>query len=73
MNEIEIKDWYAHEHSPSVFIMFNSEYELVRCYSGNELRRVYVENPERFISGPIEVAIPEYLDKTLKDYYDEPF
>lgn len=71
MNEIEIKDWYAHEHSPSVFIMFTNEYKVIWCPSGNELRQVYLEKPENFIPGPIEVAIPKHLDETLRDYNED--
>ena len=69
MDKLEIKDWY--EHSPSIFIMFTSDYQVVWSYSGNELRRVYLETPDKYISSPIEVAIPNYLDKILTDYYDD--
>ena len=71
MENIEIKDWYEHEHSPSVFVMFTKKYEVVWCYSGNELRRVYLENPDEFISEPLELHIPDHLDKKLTNYYDD--
>lgn len=70
MNHIEIKDWYEHEHSPGIFIMFDKDHRIHWSFSGNELRRVYLENPDLFISGPIEVAIPEYLDQKLMDDLD---
>ena len=65
MEQPEIKDWYEHEHDPSIFIMFAKDHQIHWAYSGNELRRVYLEHPENFISGPIEVPIPEYLDQKL--------
>ena len=68
--KLSIKDWYEHRHSPSVFIMFRKSYEVVWSYSGNELRRVYLLQPEEFISEPIEVPIPKYLDKVLTDLYE---
>ena len=71
MNNIEIKDWYEHEHSSSVFVMFTKEYEMIWCASGNELRRVYLENPDDYISGPLELAITNDLQKKLHDYYDD--
>lgn len=67
---IEIKDVYTHEHSPSIFIMFDNVYHVYWCYSGNELRRIYLENPSNWISEPIEVPIPEYLDKELTSLYE---
>ena len=67
---MEIKELYEHEYSPSVFIMFTKNYECTWCYSGNELRRIYLENPTDYISDPIEVAIPDDLDKKLTELYD---
>jgi hypothetical protein len=64
-DEIEIKSSYDHEHSPSVFVMFTKTYQVVWCYSGNELRRVYLERPEDFISEPLELPIPRHLDRRL--------
>lgn len=68
--EIEIKEWYAHEKSPSVFVMFDKNYKAHWCYSGNELRRVYLLDPSQWISEPLELPIPEHLDKKLTSYYD---
>lgn len=67
---IEIKEWYEHKQSPSVFIMFDKNYQAHWCYSGNELRRIYLESPDDFISEPLELPIPDHLDKTLTDFYD---
>lgn len=67
---VEIKDWYEHKHSPSIFVIFTKEYEAVWCYSGNELRRIYLESPDSFISEPLELPIPDYLDKRLTEHYD---
>lgn len=67
----EIKDWYEHKYEPSIFIMFTRNYELVWCYSGNELRRGYLDAPDHYLSGPIEVEIPEYLDKILRAHYED--
>ena len=72
MDKLKIKDFYEHEHSSSVFIMFTKDYEVIWHYSGNQLRQMYLENPEEYISAPIEVAIPDYLDKILTDYDDDP-
>lgn len=68
--KIEIKEWYEHEHDPSVFIMFTKDFEIVWCPSGNELRRGYLENPSDFISGPIEVPITPELWKLISDDMD---
>ncbi len=70
MKEIEIKEFYEHEHTPSIFIMFRKNYQVVWCYSGNELRRAYLQSPDEFISGPLELPIPEHLDQTLTEYYE---
>lgn len=67
---MEIKDYYEHEHNPSVFIMFTREGECMWCYSGNELRRIYFEDPSNYISTPIEMSIPDDLDKKLTEMYD---
>jgi hypothetical protein len=40
-------------------------------YSGNELRQIYLRDPEEYLSAPIEVAIPDYVDKILTDYDDD--
>jgi len=71
MEKLEIKDWYEHDHSQSIFIMFTKDYEVIWHHSGNELRQMYLEHPEEYISSPIEVAIPDYLDKVLTDYDDD--
>ena len=68
----EIRDWYEHQHSPSVFVMFTKNYEAVWSYSGNNLRSFYLRSPEDYISEPLELPIPEYLDRILTDYYDNP-
>lgn len=65
-----IKDIYEHEHSPSIFIMFDVKFQVHWCYSGNELRRIYLEDPSQWISGPIEVSITDDLDKKLTELYD---
>jgi hypothetical protein len=52
--------------------MFTKDFKLVWCYSGNELRRVYLEHPADFISGPLELPIPEALDQQLTEMYDNP-
>ena len=70
MDEPAILSFYEHEHPPSVFVMFTKTYGVVWCYSGNELRRAYLERPDEFLSGPIELPIPEYLDELLTDYYE---
>ena len=70
MDKIEIKEWYEHQSSPSIFIMFDKDYRVHWCYSGNELRRIYLESPEEWISEPLEVPIPKHLDKTLTDLYE---
>ena len=71
MANITIKDWYEHEQMPSVFVMFTTEHQVVWCYSGNELRRIYLEAPDNFISGPIELPIPQDLDQKLTEHYDD--
>lgn len=67
MNEIKIKDWYEHKSETSIFIMFRDDNEIVWSFSGNELRRVYLENPNGFCSEPIEVQLPNYLYAKLSD------
>jgi len=67
---MEIKEYYEHKYEPSVFVMFNKNYEVMWCYSGNELRRIYLENPADYISEPLELAIPGYLDEKLTDLYE---
>lgn len=67
MDKPEIKDWYEHEHSPSIFVMFMKEHEIVWSYSGNQLRIMFLKEPDEYVSGPIELPIPSYLDKELTD------
>ena len=76
---IVIKEAYDHKRSqvpegearwdyqkyPSVYIMFTKKFEVMWCPSGNELRRIYLESPGEFISEPIYVAIPRYLDAAI--------
>ena len=69
--QIEIKDWYEHEHKSSVFVMFTKTCEIVWCFSGNELRRGYLENPDDFISGPMELPITPALVKKLTDHIED--
>ncbi len=71
MGKLEIKDWYEHEHSQSIFIMFTKDCEVIWHYSGNELRQIYLRDPEEYLSAPIEVAIPDYVGKILTDYDDD--
>jgi hypothetical protein len=71
MEEIVIKDWYKHEQSPSVFVMFDKNFQAHWCYSGNELRRVYLLDPSNWISEPLELPIPAHLDKKLTQMYDD--
>jgi hypothetical protein len=71
MAEIDIKDWYRHEHSPSGFVMFTKTYAVVWSYSGNALQRVYLERPDDFISEPLELPIPDHLDKKLTEAYED--
>ena len=47
--------------------MFRENNEIVWSFSGNELRRVYLENPDEFCSEPIEVELPDYLYEKLSD------
>ena len=63
---------YEHQHSPSVFVMFTKNFEAVWSYSGNNLRSFYLRHPEEYISGPLELPIPDYLDRVLTDHYDYP-
>lgn len=70
MDTPEILPWYEHKHSPRVFVMFTKNYEGVWSYSGNNLASYYERNPGDYISGPLELPIPEYLDRLLTDYYN---
>lgn len=72
MDKPDILPFYEHRHSPSVFVMFTKSYEAVWSYSGNNLAAIYQRDPEAYISGPLELPIPEYLDRILTDYYDNP-
>lgn len=65
-----LKEFYEHEHSPSVFIMFGKDGTCHWCYSGNELRRIYLESPKEFVSMPIEVPIPDDVNKALDNMYE---
>lgn len=67
---IDIKDDYKHEHNPSIFIMFDSNFQIHWCYSGNVLRQMFLDSPENFISGPIEMPIPKYLDDEITYMYN---
>jgi hypothetical protein len=67
MTKIEIKDWYEHKNEKSIFIMFTTNNEIVWSFSGNELKRGYLENPEEFCSEPLEVTLPDYLYEKLTD------
>lgn len=70
LKDVVIKDHYPHEHSPSIFVMMHKSFQLQWCPSGNELRRIYLESPDDFLSGPIEVPIPKDLDKIITFAYD---
>lgn len=69
---IEIKDWYEHEHSPSVFLIFRKDASIVWSFSGNNLRSQLLAEPDEFISGPIECQIPQavydQLSHDLEDF-----
>lgn len=67
----KIKKWYEHQHSPSVFVMFTKSLKVVWCYSGNVLRQAYLRSPDDFISGPLELPIPDDLNKCLKDILED--
>jgi hypothetical protein len=77
---IVIKESYDHKNqpwsyelakqSPSMYIMMDKNFRVIHCPSGNELRRIYLENPEEYISEPIYVAIPRYLDKEITKAMD---
>jgi hypothetical protein len=69
-NMNEIKDFYNHESSPSVFVMFDNKYQAHWCYSGNELRRIYLEDPSMWLNGPLELPITKELDEKLTAMYD---
>ncbi len=71
MNKIELKEWYAHEHESSIFVMFNKRYELIWCPSGNELRRIHLIHPEEFLSGPIELPVTPEIYQMLVDHMDD--
>lgn len=70
MRELEIKPYYEHEREHSVFVMFRKSTELVWSFSGNELRRVYLLNPEEFMTGPLELEISEELMQKLTEFID---
>jgi len=68
--KIEIKEWYEHEQPPSIFIMFRKNFQIVWSFSGNHLGQIYLNNPTSFISGPIEVPVPDDLYEKLDEYED---
>lgn len=65
-----IKDWYEHKIEGSIFIMLDKDHDVYWCFSGNELRRIYLEDPSYWLTGPIELSIPESLDKQITDFLD---
>jgi|GEM_PF-5636920 len=67
MSKFTIKDSYKHEYDKSIFIMFKSNNEIVWSFSGNELRRSFLEHPNELCSEPIEVALPDYVYEKLLD------
>lgn len=79
-DEIVIKEWYDHKNqpwshevstrSPSIYVMFRKDFTLVHCCSGNELRRVYLENPDEYISEPLYLAIPRYLQARIEEWIE---
>lgn len=70
MPKIEIKDWYEHAHPQSVFVMFTKTLEVVWSLSGNELRRVYLLDPDAYSSGPLELPIPDELRAVIDEAID---
>lgn len=76
-----IKDWYDHEldpwshevckRSPSIYVIFRKDWSIVYCESGNELRRLYLDHPEEFISEPLYLAVPRYLKAAMKARLDD--
>jgi hypothetical protein len=62
--------FYEHKHSPSVFVMCTKSYEVIWSQSGNNLASIDQRNPDEYISRPLELPIPEYLDRILFDCYD---
>jgi hypothetical protein len=79
-DEIVIKQRYDHKNvswslevstrSPSIYVMFRKDWTIVHCESGNELRRIYLENPDEYISEPLYLAIPRYLKAKLDELVD---
>lgn len=65
-----MKEWYEHTFEKSIFIIFRANNEIVWSFSGNELRRAFLDNPNEFCSEPIEVALPDYLFEKLTDDLD---
>jgi hypothetical protein len=79
-DQILIKDWYDHKNepwshevstrSPSIYVFFKKDFFIVHCSSGNELRRIYLANPDEFISEPLYLAIPRYLKAKMDEWID---
>jgi len=75
-DELVIKDVYDHKNrpwsfdvcrrSPSIYVIFRKDWSIEYCMSGNELRRIYLEHPDEFISEPILLPIPRYLMAALQ-------
>lgn len=70
MAKPEIKDWYEHEHPQSIFVMFTKELKIVWSPSGNNLRHFYLQEPEAYLSGPLELPIPDEVKDAIWDYMD---
>ena len=68
---IEVKDWYEHEHPPSVFLIFRKDTSIVWSFSGNNLRSHFLAEPDEYISAPIECQIPQALYDQLSDDLDD--
>ena len=71
MPKPEIKEWYAHEHPQSIFVMFTKELMVVWWPSGIELRRIYLRDPDQYVSGPLELPIPDEVNEAIDQLFDK--
>lgn len=67
---IQLKEFYGHEQMPSIFVMMTKDMQVIWCPSGNELARIYKEDPDNFLSGPMETPVPQDLWDYISDMMD---
>lgn len=73
-NSLEILSSYTHPkyegvEGQGVYVMYSKSGSFSWCPSGNELKRVYEQDPKEWLSGPIWLPLSkEDYDRIMNDF-----